>query len=326
MNRKISLLVLGVCVLIINMQSQSYQPMLKAGNKWNVLYESMTTCGCGESKTYSLTLAGDTVIDLQTYKKLMCKLTYAKYYSVYEATFYTAALREDTVKQAVYVRYPEKDEELLYNFNLKKGDTLEIKDVYKDTWSDSKTICKVKNVEQYTMGGFSGRKISVCDSVFTNQSGSNWPYHWSINTEKNSDEWYEGMGSIKSLVKLDYSAYPAYYDAFHLLCFWNNDTQIYHYERHSDCVIALWSGLNDVSEKNKIVNSNAINKKLSIDSNELSKSAILELFDSRGILISKSTLAPDNNTIDLSRLNKGLYIYKLLDNGKIIETGKFITQ
>ena len=312
-------------MLIINMQSQSYQTMLKTGNKWNVLYESMTTCGCGESKTYSLTLAGDTIIDLQTYKKLMCKLTYANYYSVNEATFYTAALRENTAKQMVYVRYSGKDEELLYNFNLKKGDTLEVKDVYKDTWSDSKTIRKVKNVEQYTMGGVSGRKISVCDSVFTNQSGLNWPYHWSINTERNSDEWYEGIGSLKGLVKLDYSTYPAYYDALHLLCFWNNDTQIYHNQRYSDCVIALWSGLNDVSEKSKIVNTNTTNAKLIINSNELSKSASLELFDSRGILISKSTLA-QNNTIDLSRLNKGLFIYKLLDNGKIIETGKFITQ
>lgn len=326
MKKKISLLLLGMLLFPIITKSQNYQPLLKDGNKWNMLYEMLTTCGCGESRTYSLTLSGDTLIELQNYKKVMCKVTYANYYSVNEMTLYAAALRENNDSQSVYVRYPNMDEQILYTFNHKVGDTLAVTDVYKDTWSDSKTVRTVKRVEQYSMGGLTGKMITISDTSYGYYTSPRWPYKWSNITEIFSDVWYEGIGSMKGMIDLKYLSLPANFNVLQLLCFWNYDNQIYHQDKHSDCVIALWSGINDVSDKQKLIIQNPLNGKINIGNEALSNLAIFQLFDSRGILISKNKLSEDKKSIDISYLNAGLYLYKLMDNGKVLETGKFVKQ
>ena len=68
---------------------------------------------------------GDTIINNKKYHRLYQNIRNNFCSRVIEGTGYCAALREDTINRKVYsISYGENDEHMLYNFNLKPGDTL----------------------------------------------------------------------------------------------------------------------------------------------------------------------------------------------------------
>lgn len=300
--------------------SQEYNNLIKDGYKWNILYEWVATCNCGGSETYSLTFSGDTLVENQSYKKLICKLTSADNYgNIVETSNYAAALREDIEKQIVYVRYPNREEQILFSFNVNVGDTVLVKDIYKDNWTDSKTVRTVEKIGQYNFSGLTGKMITVCDTLYEIQRGYDYgkPVTYYHIYEVYRDVWYEGIGSLKSLIELGQRGI----DVLQLICFWNKDDIIYHQPEHTECLYASnWNGIENISDKNKFIFPNPTSGKLTID-NEMLVS-LIQIYDTKGI---KLVETKDKN-IDISNLPNGLYLVKILTESGVLKNNRIIKQ
>lgn len=69
---------------------------------------------------------------------------------------------------------------------------------------------------------------------------------------------------------------------------------------------------------------NPATDKISISSGFLSELCIFELMDVRGIVILRAEVDANRNSVNLSGFTKGLYLYRLLDRGKLIKTGEIV--
>ena len=61
-------------------------------------------------------------------------------------------------------------------------------------------------------------------------------------------------------------------------------------------------------------------------SSELSKNSTIEVYDAIGKLVVKQVLANELNAINISNLNNGIYLFKVLNNSNIIKIGKLIKE
>jgi hypothetical protein len=61
-------------------------------------------------------------------------------------------------------------------------------------------------------------------------------------------------------------------------------------------------------------------------SSELAGVASIEVYDAIGKLVIKDTLSNDANTINLSKLEDGMYVFKIINNNKAIKVGKVVKQ
>jgi len=206
--------------------SQTYHALTDDSNKWNYLDAKLPTC-CAEIefKTFALFLNGDTLIGDVSYKKLMATIIRQNE----TKTVFAAALREDIAKQAVYARAEDKEEELIYSFSHQAGDTISIDTA---TWGDTYTIRYAKTVEPYDFNGFTGKRITISDTLYRVVKDPRMsPY------ESFSDVWYEGIGSMKRL--LDLTHIGEFGISMEMLCFWNNNLQLYQNPRWPACEYAL---------------------------------------------------------------------------------------
>lgn len=69
---------------------------------------------------------------------------------------------------------------------------------------------------------------------------------------------------------------------------------------------------------------NPATDKISISSDFLSEPCIFEMMDVRGIVILRTEVDAIRNSVNLSNFSKGLYLYRLLDKGKLLKTGKIV--
>jgi hypothetical protein len=286
----------------VNIYSQEYKKLVTAGNKWNYLYELYTTCykssnsnqyfpecGGGESRTYSLYLSEDTIIDTVQYVKVLCNII--KYNG--NEIVYAGAIREDTINQKVFIKLPDQEESLLYTFNEKVGDTIAIDtSVFKDVF----TIRYIKSVGIFNFNGFIGKKISICDTVKRVIPSIKMPPYESF-----TDDWYEGIGSLKTLFDLQNLGVPEGFTK--LLCFWNNENKIYTNPDWTICEYTDWVGIKE-QELKSVINIYPIpaSQKLMIDTKfPIEK---IELLDLNGkLLITTKAL-----NFDISNINNGFYI------------------
>ncbi|HEY5592875.1 MAG TPA: T9SS type A sorting domain-containing protein [Paludibacter sp.] len=69
---------------------------------------------------------------------------------------------------------------------------------------------------------------------------------------------------------------------------------------------------------------NPTNDKVSISPDFLAEPCYFELMDVRGIVILRTEVDTNRNTVNLSGFSNGLYLYRLLDKGKLLKTGKIV--
>lgn len=63
---------------------------------------------------------------------------------------------------------------------------------------------------------------------------------------------------------------------------------------------------------------------LKIESEMLTESCIFVLMDMRGSVLLQTQVDATKNSVDFSNYNKGLYLYRLINNGRLIKTGKIV--
>lgn len=328
------------CISQIN--AGAYQEMLKPGNKWNVLFFEIPMCGGGGFVyTTTLELTGDTVIESKSYKKMRGVLLTEDWTKMqYRDTICAASLREDVQEQKVYVRYPGKDEELLYNFNVKVGDTVKVMSDYTYVYGLlDKTIRFVSEIDSFTFAGIKGRKITISDSLFyqrvdpQTKDTTIYKYGYPIDTL------YEGMGMLSGPIELSTSNI-AYHRVrtkikqcgqssirnigygYSLQCFWNGYDRLYHNPNSelTECEYAYTVGIKDQFIEGLSVYPNPTKGVVEIKS----ESGIewSELFDSIGNRIMSTT----ETTLDLSLLPRGIYFIKVSTLSGITKTVKFVKQ
>ncbi len=303
---------------LLKVQAQNYHELLKEGNKWNFLKELNALCYCSSASTFSFTFANDTLIEDISYKKVMCEIfSEGKNNEIVSDAFYAAALREDVASQKVYVKYPNKeDEQILYSFNCQIGDTISIYEhTYlqgKDTITDRREVKFVKNVEDYNFNGYTGKKISVCDTTYHVESG--------FKEETFTDVWYEGIGSLKSLIGfVELDAYTnTYY--LELLCSWNYNDLIYDNENRDECLYAYYTGTEEILNDSKIAIYQSLNKgELIVDSDDLDISTI-QIYNLVGNKIVETT----QKNVNIANFPHGIYLVKVQLSDNTVYTEKWI--
>jgi len=294
--KKIGFLLL-IISLVSNLYSKTYKKITDNTNKWNYLDQAFTTCCGGEARTYSLFLTNDTTISDTIYKKVMCKII--RHNSI--DTVYAGAIREDTILQSVYMRIEENKEKLIYSFRHEIGDTISIDTTY---WKDAYTIRYIKSIDTYDFDGFQGKKIGICDTIFRT-SGHISPH------ESSTDFWYEGIGSLKSL--FDLSHIGGFGIDMDLLCFWNNDSQIYQNTSWNICEYAIITGIEEHSSNSILLYPNPTNGQIDIKTDKSIKE--VSVIDING----KQLIKQQELIINMKYLPNGIYFVRLqMDNDQNI--------
>lgn len=282
-----------------------YHKMITSKNHWNYINQMYPTCiGCGgETKTHSYFVSSDTIINSNSYKKIMCAEIR---YNGIDTMFFCAA-REDTVNQIVYLKFGNRDERMLYSFKVDSGVRISLDSVYLGTKLSSITERYVKSVDSYNFNGFTGKKISV--ATINTSSITNFIPH-----ETNLEVWYEGIGQLYSFFGIGQDA--------DILCFWNEGNQIYSNPEKNACVITEYiagSGLEQPAIKPLIrFIPNPVKNSLNIESNVEFECA--DLYNLFGLKL----IGTSSKTLDLSGFNDDVYLVKIKLNSGQIVTEKII--
>ena len=167
--RKGLLFILLVLLPLLLFGQEIYRSFLEEGKVWTYHYYNDMT---GREFYKSLTIAGDTVIDDKSYKRIVDVAT----------GNYEYAIREDGKKvYCIYANYESNGEKLIYDFGLNIGDTFKLYDA--DETVDPSSRATVVSVDTIVLGN---RAFRVMDVRPNDQSSwSNW--------------WVEGIGGMHGI-------------------------------------------------------------------------------------------------------------------------------
>ena len=176
---------------------------------WNVFVENGSVYPPHE-ETYRYQLAADIVIGEHTYTAVVSKAIN----DALDAPHYVAAVRF-TDDRKVYIYY-DNAEYLLYNFNVQKGDELEVFAGINNYTTETKTYkCRVIGIEQYTCIG--------CPATITLHVQNN-----DLTQVYRETQWIEGVGDINGFLNglNGYINIPGN-AAEYLLCAYKEGVQVY---------------------------------------------------------------------------------------------------
>jgi hypothetical protein len=172
-------------------QTNIYHPFPDSNATWNFDY-TQAQCMFGYAfEQYSITLDGDTLINGTTCQKLFSP--YVDFYTLgscspFNTAGYKGAIREDESMRKVYLIAPnESTEQLLYDFNLQLGDTIQ------------------GVLSSFTFGSV------VVESIDSVLIGNDYHKRWNINNSFGISV-IEGVGSTYGLI----NATPGYITDAHM--------------------------------------------------------------------------------------------------------------
>jgi len=233
-------------------------------------------------------LDGDTILSGKIYKKVIGKSPN----NLEQPTYYIGAIREEAGK--VFKQYTDYEtlvagEFLLYDFNVKVGDTIH-STAPSGELSRKPVVTKIDTIELLT-----GEKRK---RIFFDQS-----------IEK---IWIEGVGSVGGLFAEAYE-HPTNYTTTHLVCF--KQGGIEYYKNSSLCsdgtCCDVLTGLENPKLKNPTISlsPNPTNRFVRLDfSTSMNKCKSIKLMDAVGNTLQKSTeIGNTDFELDLMSYNQGLY-------------------
>jgi hypothetical protein len=204
-----NLLFIILAILTLNSKGQTsvYHPMPDSSAVWNFQRDVNCTSVFWFTNTYSITISGDTIINSQTYHKLI-KPFFTHFSNSTSCTGgegigYQGAFREEIINKKVFFVPPyDSLETLLYDFNLQVGDTvkgyIEEIAVQKDT-------------------------VVAIDSILI---GSDYRKRWKINQDFNIF-FIEGIGSTFGLIEQSLAGLIGNFGSVGLICFQQNGQSLY---------------------------------------------------------------------------------------------------
>lgn len=292
--KKILLLILVLSSFSSKAQTWVYHEFPDSAAVWN--FHFMASCiGSGSSnETYSIMISGDTSISGQTYQKLFIPYIDSSTTGVCYGNgwYYRGAVREDVAAKKVYhVMTASTTPQLLYDFNMQVGDTVQ---GYMETFlSPHDTIVAI-------------------DSVLV---GTTYRKRWELSTYYNV-YFIEGIGSTYGLLQRS-PGYMTDNADYTLTCFSQEGATLYP-NPTSACEVI--TSVNSIPKETETINiyPNPSNGSFTIDLNKTKNIREIGLSD----MLGKKVLDQKINTetsVQINSISNGTYILTLItDNGNTI--------
>ncbi len=284
-----NLLLAFLILLLQQINGQEYNPLAVEGAHWIVRFDLMNTMEPvdGLWEYYS---AGDTLINDLSYKKIFKRNLVVKQTGppFQPETSYElfGLIRDDTSNKKVYAiqilenfnTCPINDEYLLFDFSLNIGDTAD--------------FCIVSDYFDFI----------VQDIYTTNVLGFN------TRIFVGNESLYEGMGS-------NYGLFEEMFAPFKSSSRYVYHTFLDYYCHESPCDLLV--STNNISESQSTeIYPNPASHTIFIKSNSLEKIKTISIFNTLGQRVIKNN--SNENQIDISALENGIYILKVELNGETV--------
>jgi len=242
-----------------------------------------------------INIQGDTVIDNHKYLKLFLETG-----SSHSDKFY--AIRQENKK--IYAKFFDQTQEfLLYDFNVKKGDT----------------------IHSTAQSGYISRLpiVSGVDSVQL----YNGEYRKRINIQ-GLDTWIEGIGSMsgvdyptREFVTCDCNSsfLLISFAREKLLSFYNSELCA-----NFDCCQGIKDDVKKIQVQKKMfdIYPNPTKEIITVKFVSNVEKSNFELFDLQGKTVINKQIDETNNSVHLNQLPNGIYFYKISIDGRLLQTGK----
>lgn len=287
MKAKILTTILPFSFFLSYAQNYAYIPLVNEECVWS--YCDVVKAGLDEyDLDYSqFKFNSDTIINDISYKKLF------RHDCTSNKSYYVASMREENKK--VYAVYSERQQEqLIYNFNLVVGDSMQ--SPYDDTYYF--WVTKIDTIEVA-----SGKRKRI---------------------ELNFDTWIEGIGTLDRFMMYPLQGVHPYDLGVRINYQKQGDEIIYKtdewYFNKTDCGTSLI----EKTELNKTVAYFITPELLRIETDLSSPNCTFELLDLNGKLLLQGKINRKNNTINLSQFSDGLYFFRISSRGEAGFVGKII--
>lgn len=291
----------------LSLNAQNYHPFPDTTSIWHTVGMN------GFSHTnyiFNFGIEGDTMINSKKYFKIFRDFGYD--------LIYLGALRENENKQILFKLLEDSSEFVLYDFNLTVGDSIFYPVGYVLSGNHWNNI----PFKSY-------RVVTSIDSILLHNN--EYRKRWKLSGNYGQfDEWVEGIGSINWLGLLNplISDFSWGGDTYAFGCFKESDEIIYF--DSTVCNYCMGSYILNVlnytdSRKHFNVSYNPSEKTLSINSNREVENFSISIINSVGQTVYYNSTKSQNLNINLSKLIKGIYFYRISNNTNNLATGKFTT-
>jgi len=263
----------------------------------NKIWKVVETLNWGSSITNTYKFKSDTGINNQTYQKLFAATDSA----CTDWQLHTL-MREDTSGK-VYRFSDSAGEELVYNFDLQENDTIEC------SYYGTPIELTVDSIDMITLENGEVRKRLILTSYF---------YY-------GEEIWIEGIGSLNGLDFVGYNMITSDH-WYELNCFTQNDTLKYNNPAYETCYYTT-VGFDKIAMKHEFtVSPNPCQKKifLNIDFPADKVYAIRIITPQGRVLMEKPALQTGQHTLDLKFRGKGVFLFQLFGNGRLLATKKLL--
>jgi hypothetical protein len=279
-----------------NGQTSVYHPFPDSAAVWNINYYADCWIFGTAYANYSITISGDTLINSQTYHKLITPYILGGYTgSCGIAPFagYRGAIRQDIPdKKVFYVPPTDSIEELLYDFNMELGDP----------------------VPGY-INMYNTNTVQDIDSVLV---GGSYRKRWQV-SQQYSIYFIEGIGSTYGL--LEFSPPATDHPGYTITCF-QQDGQSLYPENTANCELITTLFDYDIVDEIKIFpNPSKGSFKIDIGNYEVKEIELKDLF---GKTIQKPFIRTAAN-FELDNIQRGVYILTIIKQDNTRITRKLIS-
>jgi hypothetical protein len=224
-------------------------------------------------------------------------------------------------EQQVYI-YQSNDTVYFLNSNTKKFSTLY---VYGANEGDSWTVnypqgavkVQVDSISSlWTMAQWLKVQYVTYSMIFPNSGGSIFTHSSKIIEGIGDENYYFNSFIFYRPFCDDFSWFPN-----GLRCYVHPDYGTYHVPGTLDCSYVTAVPNQKYSSLKVIINSSGI---MSIEGELGAESNTFELLDIKGSVIMRTQISSDKNTINMSGFTKGLYMYRISNNGMMMKSGKVV--
>lgn len=290
----------------MSIKTYAYQPMLQDGKSWQGTRLMANTGEGNETWTnienYTMTLGSDSIFRSVSYKKLT-------------SGAYIGLIREDLSSQSVFfIAQGDTAEQLLYCFKASVNDTLPVYSKRNNStplqtqsfYMVVDSISITKDIQET-----SHRVFYLSTLCKTTVEGSS---QWETIQQTSPELWVEGIGGQsgfldRSCDRLSGSPLTL------LLCVFNNDTQIYHFENN---FVAGCRAVPTVVSETKTAPINCYTSQdhsLLTVSNLTANCTSFELYDIQGRRMIKQNINSETLTVNTADL-QGIYFVRIIKTSK----------
>lgn len=270
--------------------------LLNSGNTWSNILPNYSPVYGEFTETRFIRFAGDTVINSVEYKKVIQSND-----SLQSNWITIGIVREDSTKGLFYTDLHWKQENLLYNYNLKLNDTVKVRSVFADEDSVSFVVTTIEDV---LINDSLKKKYELIYPEYNNYT----------------ETWIESIGSLKGIFRQGF--YSCMCNATSLLCCFHDDQLLYKNPDFEKCYYnTISTGIDEIQSTGFKVIPNVSNQHINLQFRNTKQRRIC-IYTNHGILIESFECYESSKNLSVSNYPAGLYF--IVSEGENVKSQKFI--